>query len=221
MLVAAWVRHAVAETLKKEGYRVGLVNAVALGHDDEEQPGWRLSYLPLPTVGHAHADGRIRRVMITGPADQAAEIIQRLAHKFQGLTLTEDGGKDVCRLVASDNEKVTEWYTREGTNWQTVSPIILHGHNATKGLVSNRKTERLLLQAFGAAGFDPGWIEQITFQPAPFLPNTGGARGYSVPVHLKRWPRYHVSVSFRRPVRGPVTAGLGRHYGIGTLVCSD
>src|SRR5579863_2075688 len=76
MAIAAWMRHTVSEALLQEGYRPALVNAVALGHDEEEQPGWRLSYLPLPTIGHPHADGRVRRVMIAGPSDEAEGMIR-------------------------------------------------------------------------------------------------------------------------------------------------
>jgi CRISPR-associated protein Csb2 len=221
MLIAAWMRHAVSEALLQEGYRPALVNAVALGHDDGEQPGWRISYLPLPSIGHQHADGRIRRIMITGPSDAAEGMIRLLASKFHGVTLTDDAGKGMCRLAAPENAKVTAWYTRRGNSWETVTPIVLHGHNASKGQISNRKTERLLFQAFESAGFDPSDIEEMTFQPSPYWPNTGSARAFRVPVHLQAWPRYHVSLVFRKPIKGPVIVGLGRHYGIGTLACPE
>jgi CRISPR-associated protein Csb2 len=221
MVIAAWMRHAVSEALLQEGYRPALVNAVALGHEEEEQPGWRLSYLPLPTIGHPHSDGRIRRVVITGPSDEAEGMIQLLSRKFHGIVLTDDAGEAMCRLAATGSDRVASRYMRKGNLWETVTPIVLHGHNASKGLISNRKTERLLLQAFEAAGFDPSDIDKMAFQPAPYWPNTGSARSFRVPVYLKVWPRYHVSVSFRKPVAGPVFAGLGRHYGIGTLACPE
>jgi CRISPR-associated protein Csb2 len=221
MVIAAWMRHAVSGALLHEGYDPALVNAMALGHSEENQFGCRLSYLPLPSIGHQYTDGRIRRVMITGPADRAEEMIRFLARKCHGLILTENGGKEVCRLVIPESAKVTSRYLGTGHNWETVTPLILHGYNALRGQISNRKTERLLLQAFETAGFEPDNIKQMTFQPAPFWPNTGSARSYRVPAHLKSWPRYHVSVVFRKQVTGPVIAGLGRHYGIGTLACPD
>jgi CRISPR-associated protein Csb2 len=218
MEVAAWMRHATSQALLQE-YDPAVVNAVALGHSEANLHGCRLSYLPLPSIGHPNADGRIRRVMVTG-SPGAAEMVRLVARKLHGWTLTDEHGCEVCALEVAEQRKWPQWYTKNGRSWQTVTPVVLHGHNALRGQISNHKTERLLLQAFEAAGLDPNNIEEITFQPAPFWPNTGGARSYRVPAHLKGWPRYHVSVIFRKPVIGPVIAGLGRHYGLGTLACS-
>jgi CRISPR-associated protein Csb2 len=220
MIVAAWLRHAVSQVLLQEGYDPAVVNAAALGHSETEPRGPRFSYLSLPSIGHRHADGRIRRVMITAPADWGADMITLLARKLHGHVLTEEGGREVCRLFIPDTDKIS-MYTGKGTEWETVTPVVLHGHNALRGQISNRKTERLLFQALESAGVNPANIDQMTFQPAPFWPNTAGARSTGVPAHLKRWPRYHVSITFRKQVTGPVIAGLGRHYGIGTFACRN
>src|ERR1035441_538156 len=71
------------------------------------------------------------------------------------------------------------------------------------------------------AGHAPETIEGIAFQPAPLWPGTGGARVMRVPQHLLRYPRYHVEIRFRRPVLGPVLAGIGRHYGIGLFAAVE
>lgn len=218
MEIAAWMRHAVSQSLLSEGYDEADVNSAALGHGTEAHTG-RLSYLPLPSIGHPNADGRVRRVMVRGDKGQVDEMVRIIARKLRGSTLTDSGGNKACRLADSESTQVVNWYTRCGKTWETVTPIILHGHNAQRGQISNHKTERLLLQAFETAGYDPNEIERMAFQPAPFWPNTGSARSYRVPAHLRDWPRYHVSVVFRNAFNGPVIAGLGRHYGIGTLAC--
>ena len=94
---------------------------------------------------------------------------------------------------------------------------MLHGFNSKNGAISVKKTERLLGQAFAVAGWDLKNVESLAFQAAPFFNKTGGARAVWAPKHLDGWPRYHVAVTFRDNVRGPLLAGLGRHYGIGVF----
>ena len=67
------------------------------------------------------------------------------------------------------------------------------------------------------AGYKLDNINEWVIQAAPLWPNTPGARSIRVRVHLRVWPRYHVAVRFRNAIRGPVLAGLGRHYGLGVF----
>jgi CRISPR-associated protein Csb2 len=95
--------------------------------------------------------------------------------------------------------------------------VILHGYNSQRGVISLKKTEKLLYQAFEKSGWDLGNIERVAFQPAPFFRGMDGANEVRVPKHLDGWPRYHVAVDFREPVKGPLLVGLGKHYGIGVF----
>ena len=110
---------------------------------------------------------------------------------------------------------VTRLYTLRTTRWETVTPVVLHGHNASRGRISVAKTERLLHQAFEAAGIPARIIAELAFQPAPYWPGCKAAAAIRVPQHLEGWPRLHVQVRFREAVEGPIIAGIGRHYGIG------
>ena len=201
MEVAAWMRHAAAEALRNESFGEDL-NGFVLGHgSDGSVASHRMSFVPLPSIGHLHADGRIRRVMFTEPVGGTGRSLELLNAKLPGITLSSEDGRDVCSLT----------------------PVILHGHNSVRGTVSVAKTERLLLRAFEMAGFSPDIIERLAFQPAPLWSGTGGAGAIRVPQHLRKnnYPRYHVEVRFRHTVTGPVLAGIGRHYGIGVLATPD
>jgi CRISPR-associated protein Csb2 len=214
MHVAAWMRHAVSQALLKEGYPAAWVNAEALGHGEAEA---RLSYVPMPSVGHSYVDGRIRRVMISQEAGGDTDVMRVLQKKLTGLLLTDENGEKRCRLAAPLNEKVRKFYVEEAKNWRTVTPVVLHGFNAQRGEISLRKTERLLEQAFEKAGWDLEKVERVAFQAAPFFRGTEAARRVRVPKHLDRYPRYHVAIDFRTSVEGPLLAGLGQHYGIGVF----
>jgi CRISPR-associated protein Csb2 len=217
--VAAWVRHAAAQALAQEELSQAWIDSYVLGHTAPDEAGRRLSFVPLPTVGYQHADGGIRRVLIVEPPEVTDdEALDLLAVKLCGWTLTDDDG--TARTVLAppkDSKRVLALYTSRAKVWQSTTPVVLHGHNANRGRISLAKTDRLLCQAFEAAGFHESGIEDIAFQTAPYWPGTGGAAAIRTPFHLNQWPRLHVRVTFREPIQGPVFAGIGRHCGLGVF----
>jgi CRISPR-associated protein Csb2 len=222
-IVAAWLRHAAGQALRQEEMSQRWIDSYVLGHTAPEGLGQRLSFVPLPSIGHQHNDGGIRRVMILEPAEAStdAEALDLLRIKLAGWILTDEHGTDCAVLVPlRDERKVLPFYTRKATVWQTVTPVILHGYNAARGRISLTKTDRLLCQAFDAAGFPESLIDNITFQAAPFWAGAGAANAIRVPRHLSNWPRLHVRVEFKETLTGPVLAGLGRHCGIGVFAAA-
>jgi len=223
--VAAWMRHAVAEALRDEGYSVAEVNEYVLGHGTE---GHRrhMSFVPVPSVGGPHPDGAIRRVMLVEPPDADGSISDLLQWKLAPSVLhrlvESNGGprqtEPVCSLAqAPKSDPVFSNYMpfQEQRLWHSVTPVILHGHNSLRGKFSLRKTEELLYQAFEKSGYPRPFVGETHFQPAPLWPGTGGALAIRVPEHLGKWPRYHIAVRFQEPISGPLLVGIGRHYGIG------
>lgn len=111
----------------------------------------RLSYLALPTVGHPHADGMIRRVMVAEPhggdGRTAAWVRQRLAH---AELIDEATGEAVARLDPVEPDemefgRVFRLYAARGgqeaaRRWVSVTPVLLPRH--PKARVANR--ERLV-----------------------------------------------------------------------------
>jgi CRISPR-associated protein Csb2 len=223
MTVAAWLRHASAGMLKDSSDID--IGAFVLGHtEDSADQSHRLSFVPLPSIGHANTDGRVRRVMIVEPPTGDGTVVDRLAARLRGVSLTKEtkeGPAPAGTLGQDDRSAVTLLYTRSGRRWRSVTPVILHGFNSSHGRISLGKTESLLRRAFEFAGFDPGLVEQVAFQQAPLWPGAGGAGQIRVPHHLRNYPRYHVEVVFKRPIAGPVLAGIGRHYGIGTFAAVE
>jgi len=223
MVVAAWLRHAAAEALREEHWDAGVIDSYVLGHAATgEAPGNRLSFLPLPSIGHSHGDGRVRRVAIAEPLGCQTDALRLLSLKLPVSPLTDEAGQPVCRLARpASGERVVQFYRWKAKQWRTVTPLILHGHNAARGRHSPAKTERLLLQAFEAAGYPERLIAGLAFQPAPYWAGCGGITAIRVPRHLDGWPRYHVTVEFREAVEGPIAAGLGRHYGLGLFAAKN
>jgi CRISPR-associated protein Csb2 len=216
-VVAAWLRHAAAAGLREETFSEERIAAEVLGHADSGNGGTRISYVPVPTVGHQYSDGAIRRVMLVESFGMDGEITELLNLKLASRALTEAGtGRVRARLVPiSNSDRVLSFYVRESETWSTVTPMVLHGYNTAHGKLSQSKTERLLLQAFVNSGYPESLIREIAFRPACSWMGPGSAMSIRVPQHLAKWPRYHVWVRFGNAVRGPVLAGIGRHYGVG------
>jgi len=219
--VSAWLRHAAGEALKTEqsaGLTPERIDSFVYGHTGQEELGQRLSFVPLPSIGHPNADGGVRRVLIVNPPGAEDRTLHLLRLKLRGAVLTGEGS--VSRAVlepALERGPVFLRYLDKARIWQSATPVILHGHNASRGQISLSKTNRLLLQAFAAAGFPEEAIARMTFQTAPFWPGCGAASAIRVPRHLAQWPRLHVEVEFKEMIAGPVLAGIGRHYGLGVF----
>jgi CRISPR-associated protein Csb2 len=218
MKVAGWLRHAAAERLANE-YDAQFVAAYVQGHANGDEKGQRLSYVPVPSIHDRYGDGAIRRALIVEPPDSSGEVIGLLRMKLMGHVLKDTEGNDACSLAPPEGDDWTfkQYVPRNGANvWRSVTPVVLHGYNtARRGEISLSKTERLLLRAFEMAGYDQGMIDGLAFQAGPWFQGTKHSSAMRVPEHLDGYPRLHVEVRFRRAVRGPVLAGIGRHYGIG------
>jgi CRISPR-associated protein Csb2 len=218
-IVAAMLRHAAKEAMAEEEMDSAWIDSYICGHTEAQDLGHRLSYVPLPSIGHQHADGGIRRVMIVEPPSPTPtdrEALDLLTIKLSGRILTDHGSTERALLSPPENTgAVLPFYKCESAIWESVTPVCLHGFNTSRGDISLAKTNRLLCQAFEAAGFSASNIASMTFQPAPYWGGCAAAGRIRVPDHLSKWPKLHVRVEFHRPVRGPVLAGIGRHYGIG------
>lgn len=215
MIVSAWMRHAAGAAMAEEGEDPAWVDSYVMGHTSPAQEGERLSYVPLPSIGHAHSDGKIRRAMVLEPPGAAGRATQLLRIKLEGAWLEEQGSPVACLEPKEERGVVWPFYLGESDEWHTVTPVILHGHNTDGGQLSLRKTEKLLIQAVCQAGYREESIAEMAFQAAPYWNGAGGAARMQVPKHLNGRPRYHVALRFTKRVSGPVIAGIGRHYGIG------
>lgn len=222
MVVASWLRHAAAEAIIEEGYPTADVNRLVLGHPQEaRERGRHLSFAPLPSIGHPHSDGCIRRALVVEPPDSTGGLADLLQLKLAGHILTDATEREVCILTEPDKQsRVWRLYCGRSRLWRSVTPVVLHGHTTSHGKLSLTKLERLIIEALERGGYSSGTIETISFQQAPLWAGTEGALRISVPEHLARWPRYHVQVQFRAPIAGPVHAGIGRHFGIGIFATS-
>jgi len=196
------------------------VKSFVAGHRSEVENDHRqLSYVPLPSIGHGHADAMIRRVMIVAPFGCGSEL-SHLADQLDGEHLHPESGGEGPVLDRLRSDGVTRQYVGSSKVWASVTPVILPGHNDHKPEKTAKLIERALLQS----GIDQGC--QYTWGALPNFNNcltafkydrSGRRTGYFRPDHLNGLTAVHIRITFEHPVTGPLVVGAGRHCGLGVL----
>jgi len=189
-------------------------------------PHRQLSYLPLPSIGHTHADQAIRRVMITAPVGDD-EWLEHLARRLAGQQLLpeDDGefGEDgPPSLVRVHHDKMAARYTRPANRWASVTPVILPGHDDRKPA----KWRRLIEAALAQSGIE----QPCTFESSPYsqfrksfsahkYDRDGKPTGYLRPKKLQTQTAVHLTLQFNGELKvpGPLVIGAGRHRGFGLM----
>lgn len=216
VVVAGWLRHAVGKRMERDGRSAEWIRGYVMGHGEGPARSRRLAYLPLPSIGHPHSDGQVRRALVADPPKAEEPVVRSLQWSLTGERIIDEKGGCRGRLVALEkDDPVLQRYVQPALLWVTVTPVVLHGHDHRGRKFLPARAERLLQEAFEQSGLERSNIAAFSYQRAPLWAGTGSARECRVPAHLAMWPRFHVAVRFRNPVTGPVVVGLGRHYGIG------
>lgn len=241
--VAAMVRHLAIETMKRnpppwiaESERAEFVNRVIRGKRDPDAGGdhKQISYVPLPSIGHEHADAIIRNVMLIAPFGVERELAY-LAERIDGEQITAETKLDHAELDATlmnayraeirmfqptNNRFIATRYLGVSRIWKSVTPIVLDGHNDRRP----EKTIKLVQAALQRAGIETPC--EFTWQSYPYLKNClsahkydrdGRHTGYHRPKYLKDRTAVHVRITFDNPVAGPLSIGAGRHCGLGLM----
>jgi CRISPR-associated protein Csb2 len=240
--LAGMLRHLAIEAIKRNPPR-GIRNPdrwidnYVAGHRQDAEPGdetphTQLSYVPLPSVGHAHTDPGVRRVMIVAPVGDD-EILEHMARLLDGQRLTPERPEQLrvpVFLSRVRRDGVTDCYTSPCRTWASFTPAILPGHDDRKP----EKTEKLIRKALAQSGID----QPCEFEWSPFshfarsysahryvrdVAARDGRRpvGYIRPGHLVDLSAIHLRVTFGHPVPGPLVIGAGRHCGFGLMVGID
>ena len=238
--IAGMVRHLAIEVMTKAGEDGEFVSRFIRGKRDPSagDKHKQISYVPLPSIGHEYADGIIRNVMLVAPLDMEPELAY-LAKRIDGQPLKPEGEFEDCKADSSPadtyraelrlftppkNKFIATCYLGTSRIWQTVTPVILDGHNDKKP----GKTVKLIQTALQRAGIEVPC--EFTWQSIPFLRNClsahkydrdGRHTGYHRPAHLKDLTAVHVRLTFTNPVPGPITLGAGRHCGLGLFAAVE
>jgi len=200
-----------------------------------EQP--HVAFVPLPFVGHEHADGAIMGIALVLPRElprSDRELLLRLVAKWEkersdqrgNLTL---GGRTlptfVIRRVDVSAKAALEpmRWCRASTRFITATPIALdknpgklrsntHGTARKAALEAQQSISDACLRVVGVRP----WSVEVSL--APLLPGAQHVRDFLPwPGRPGRTPRVrvHADIRFDALVSGPLLLGAGRYFGLG------
>jgi CRISPR-associated protein Csb2 len=217
--VSAMLRHAASKAAERDSHEFpgGWERYVTGGRIPRSEQSLRFSYLPLPSVGHPHVDGMIRRVLIVEPYGGDGSHADWASRHLCGSELTEPTTqKPLARLAQSesDDKRMVETYVKSSNQWVSVTPVVLPGFDEGK----YEKALGLLRKAVLQAGLTVEMIEDVILRKAPFLPGSEHPSAYFRPDYLRGMPAWHVLLQFHEPISGPLAIGAGRHIGLGLFV---
>ena len=200
-----------------------------------EQP--HIAFVPLPFVGHEHADGGLMGAALVLPRELPSgdrEVLHRLVAKWEkersdgrgNLTLAAGTLPPflVRRVEVSAKSSLDpRRWCRASKRFMTATPIALdknpgnlrsnqHGTARKAALEAQQSISEACLRLVGVR---PASVE-VSF--APLLPGAQHVR------HFLPWPgrpgraprvRVHADILFDEPVGGPLLLGAGRYFGLG------
>jgi CRISPR-associated protein Csb2 len=231
------LRDCAAEKLKRAlPDEAGVIDRVFIGRDaTEADKAARLQITPLPSIGHAHADHAIRRVLVEIPPNcplRAGDI----GWTFSGLPVASSRGTgEIWRvLMRTGDEGMLEHFgAGEAFRvWRTVTPAALPQkaarrridpariHDRTEQKEARERIEEearaksAVQQALQHAQVDAP-AETIRVQREPFEAKGARAEAFAVGSRFAKERLWHVEIAFAKPVRGPLVLGDGRYLGLG------
>jgi CRISPR-associated protein Csb2 len=211
------------------------VEAVVIGRQGEGAPRLpieqRTRIIPLPSVGHEHADHAIRRFALQLPfgSPLAADDIE---WALAGLTLQSPAGTMVQVTRAQDHTMLGR-YTLASARWRSVTAVVLPDDARRRRIAPERQREE------GKGGAERAREEALAVRAVHSALRHAGVRAVAIGVRVQREPftsrgsrveafaegtrftkerLWHVEIELDREVPGPLVIGDGRFLGLGVML---
>lgn len=195
-------------------------------------PVSRVRILPLPSIGHVHADQGIRRVLIDVPAGNPLRA-DDVFWAFSGLSVRTPLGVETVVTPAGDSGMLAHYgiATNAGARqWQTVTAAALpvarrridparrneEAKTALERCEEETRAADAVVQAVRHAGIRVP-ILRISVRREPFTAKGIRAEAFAPATRFEKERLWHVDITFQEPVSGPIAVGDGRFLGLGIL----
>jgi CRISPR-associated protein Csb2 len=200
-------------------------------------PENRVRIIPLPSIGHVHADREVRRVLVEVPPTCPLRA-DDVHWAFSGLDLVdEETGEIQMFLIPTEDQRFLHHHGLEEDGgcrtWRTVTPAALPANARRRRIDRARKrdeakggNERTAEQMRAAAAVAHALrhagvrtrLEIVRVQREPFDANGARVEAFASGTRFAKERLWHVEVTFEAPVSGPLAIGDGRFLGLGVLV---
>ncbi len=222
----------------------GMVEKVLIGRNaTEADKALRIRIIPLPSIGHVHADRGIRRVLVEVPSDCPIRA-DDIAWGFAGLEVTppviDEGTGEILSsgvdLVKADDDSMLAHYgvaeEHAARLWRGVTPLALPEdakrrridpakvcEEAKGGKERTDEQQRAchaVIQALRHAGLREK-VVGIRVQREPFDAKGERAETFATGTRFSKHQLWHVEIEFAEAVKGPLLLGNGRYVGLGLM----
>ncbi len=217
---------------------------VLSGHTPDGRPTDKphAAFVPLPFVGHPHADGRLMGIAVVLPRN-LMELQKRAVFRAIGLweaacRIDEEetpvlelqlGRAGILELERNDRQHATQVMLRASTwcrpsrRWLSTTPVALdrnpgdlYSGDHQRSMDAYKAAADTIATACTRIGL-PSPAEVVVL-PSATMPGTVKARHFpafpSKPGSVQR-AKVHALIRFTEPVSGPLLIGAGRFFGLG------
>lgn len=204
----------------------------------------RIRIVPLPSIGHAHVDHAIRRVLVEIPPDCPIAVAD-LAWTFSGLDLGIDYVTgEILReglpvLTSAADHAMLDQYglSKPATRWHTIAPAALpqaasrrrmdparlkdraEHKGARERAIEEARAHAAVQAALRHAGLTVP-VAGMRVQREPFTGKSARAEGFATGTRFAKERLWHVDLTFASAVPGPLVIGDGRYLGLGLMAPS-
>jgi CRISPR-associated protein Csb2 len=192
----------------------------------------RVRFVPLPSIGHEHADQAIRRMLVEVPPGPLAEGDVLWALSGRALFDPETGIVENSTLVASGDDEMVARYRTTSRLWRSVTPLALgsaprrriaperqreEAKSATERASEEGLARSAIAQALRHACVNAALV-RAHVQREPFDANGTRAERFAEGSRFPKEALWHAELELDRPIPGPLVLGDGRFLGLGLMV---
>jgi len=191
----------------------------------------RVRFIPLPSVGHQHADQSIRRVLVQVPPGPFAEGDVLWALSGRPFFDPKTGEIEGTTLAVAAADEMVGRYRAASRTWRSVTPIALGAASrrrieperqreeakpAAEREAEERKARHAVAQSLRHAGIEVALV-RAHVQREPFDAHGTRAERFAEGTRFAKEALWHVEVELERKIRGPLVLGDGRFLGLGVM----
>ena len=191
----------------------------------------RVQIVPIPSVGHEHADMGIRRVAVYVPQSCPLNA-DDLAWAFAQVDWVDTDGVIYRELQRTEDDRMTKRFEATDQLWRSVTPLALPDaprRRIEPGLRSGEEkgaAERIaeetcaaaaLNHALRHAGID-ALSASVSVQREPYDNRGVRAEFFASGTRFSKHSLWHAKITFSEPVTGPLVVGNGRFLGLGLML---
>ena len=190
----------------------------------------RVQIVPIPSIGHEHADLGIRRLAVYVPQSCPLRVGD-LAWAFAQVAWVDADGVIFRELQRTDDSSMAVRFEASSQCWSSVTPLALpmagrrridpeqkseEAKGANERIAEEARACAAVRQALRHAGISTP-LASISVQREPYENHGACAEFFASGTRFNKHALWHVEIRFSKPVAGPLLLGDGRFLGLGLM----